>query len=87
MRLSRPRVLVRAALLLVGGVFMLVKALEARRAAADAGSGALLLQRVALVEALVGILALGASAMAVLALRGRKRTHSLRLRDLDPPRR
>ncbi len=64
---------------------MLVKALDAHRAAADAGAGAVLLERVALVEALVGILALAASAMALLALRRRKRTHSLRLRDLDPP--
>jgi hypothetical protein len=84
-RLSRSRVLLRAALLLVGGVFMLVKAWDARRAAGDAGSGAVRLYRIALVEALVGVLALAAAGMALLALRSRARTHSLHLRDLDRP--
>jgi hypothetical protein len=86
-RLSRSRVLLRAALLLIGGVFMLVKAWEARGAAAsDAGPGRLLLERVALVEALVGILAVAAAGMALLALRRQRRGPSLRLRDLEPPR-
>lgn len=85
MRLSRSRVLLRAALLVVGGVFMLAKAWEAHAAAADAGAGAVLLQRVALVEALVGVLALAAAGMALLALRPRRRARTLRLRDLAPP--
>jgi hypothetical protein len=83
-RLSRSRVLLRAALLVVGSVFMLAKAWEAHGTAADAGAGAALLRRVALVEALVGVLALAAAAMALLALRPPRRAHSLRLRDLDP---
>lgn len=86
MRLSRSRVLVRAALLLVGGVFMLVKAWEARAGAAQGGSGGLLLARIALVEALVGVFALAAAVLALRALRARPRRRSLHLRDLDPPR-
>ncbi len=87
MRLSRPRVLIRAALLLVGGAFMLVKALEARRAAGAVATpaDAALLSRIALVEALVGVLALAAAGMAILALRRRKRTRTLRLKDVERP--
>jgi len=88
-RLSRPRVLLRAALLLVGAAFMFWRAWEAR-AAARTGAGApqaLLLERVALIEGLVGVLALAAAAAALLALRRRPRTHTLRLRLEDPERR
>ena len=71
MRLSRPRVLLRAVLLAVGGAFMLWRAWEARAAGAAAEGGeAALLSRVALVEALVGALALVAAGVALLALRG-----------------
>lgn len=87
MRLSRPRVLIRAVLLLVGGGFMLVKALAARRAAGAVAlpADAALLERIALVEALVGVLALAAAGMALLALRRRKRTRTLQLKDVERP--
>ncbi len=85
MRLSRPRVLLRAVLLIVASAFMLWKAWGAHLAAREAagGSGAVLLSRIALVEALLGILGLIAAGVALLALRTRKRTHTLRLGDLD----
>jgi hypothetical protein len=87
MRLSRPRVLLRAALLVVGSGFMLVKAWDAWGAAADGGAQQLLLKRIAVVEALVGLLALAAAVVALLAaLRPRRRSHTLRLGDLQPPR-
>lgn len=61
---------------------MLWKALAATRAArALVGAEALLLQRMALVEALVGALALGAAAFAAAALRPRRRRRSLDLHD------
>jgi hypothetical protein len=66
---------------------MLWRALEAWREARGAGPGAadaLLLSRVALVEALVALLALGAAALALGALRPRRRGHTLRLGDLAP---
>jgi hypothetical protein len=80
-------VILRTALLLVGSAFLLWKAWEARAAArAGAGTaGAVLLWRVALVEALMGALGLTAAAVAVLALRKRTRTHTLRLSDLGSP--
>ncbi len=85
MRLSRPRVLLRAVLLLLGGGFMLWRAWEAHRAAgaADGMPSAVLLSRVALVEALLGALALVAAGVALNALRVRKRAHTLRLSDLE----
>ncbi len=84
-RLSRPRVLLRAALLVVAGAFMLWKAWGTHLAAgAAAGSAeALLYSRMALVEALLGVLGLAAAGVALLALRSRKRTHTLRLSDLQ----
>ncbi len=84
-RLSRPRVLLRAVLLIVAGAFMLWKAWGAHLAAREAtgGSGALLLSRIALVEALLGVLGLVAAGVALMALRTRKRTHTLRLGDLE----
>ncbi len=76
--------LVRAALLLVGGAFMLWKARAASQAAGgEVGGDALLLKRIALVEGLVGALALCAAAIALLALRDRPRRRTLRLRDAD----
>lgn len=82
-RLSRPRVLLRAALLLVGGAFMLVKAWQAWAGARVPGGDPVLLGRIALVEALVGVLALVAAGVALLSLRRRRRTHTLHLDDLD----
>jgi hypothetical protein len=84
-RLSRPRVVLRAFLLTVGGGFMLWKAWENAQGAGAAGD-ALLLRRVALVEALVGVLALGAAVIAFLSLRQRPRRRSLSLRHRAPPR-
>ncbi len=84
MRLSRPRVLLRAVLLVVGGCFLLWKAWGAHLAARAGGASpeALLLSRVALVEALMGVLGLVAAGLALLSLRQRKRTHTLQLGDL-----
>ncbi len=63
---------------------MLVKAWEARRGAGLAEpADAVLLQRIALVEALVGVLALAAAGMALLALRRRKRARTLHLDDVE----
>jgi hypothetical protein len=63
---------------------MMWKAVEAARAAREAHGGeALLLGRVALVEALVGVLALGAAVIALLALRPKKRRRTLQLDDAD----
>ncbi len=83
MRLSRPRVLLRAVLLVVAGGFMLWKAWEAHAAAAAGGAPAVLLSRLALVEGLLGVLGLVAAGVALTALRPRKRTHTLRLSDLE----
>lgn len=84
--MSRPRVLIRAALLLIGAVFMLVKAFQAHRAAGTVPpADALLLERIALVEALVGALALVAAGVALLALRRRRRAHTLHLKDVERP--
>jgi len=85
-RLSRPRLLLRAALLMVAGGFMLWKAWGAHvEAGAAAGTPpAALLSRLALVEALMGVLGLVAAGVALAALRTRRRTHTLRLSDLSP---
>jgi hypothetical protein len=83
-RLSRPRVLLRAALLALGGGFMLWRAWQARSAADGLPAAeSLLLRRVALVELLVGLLALAAAGMALLALRRRPHRQTLHLKDLD----
>lgn len=83
MRLSRNRVLLRAVLLVVGGAFMLWKAVDALLAAPHVGgSGGVLLRRVAAVEALIGVLALGAALIALLSLRTKRRKHTLVLRDV-----
>ena len=82
--LSRPRVLLRALLLVAGGAFLLWKAWGSHAAARAAGSGAeaLLLSRMALVEGLMGILGLVAAGVAFLALRPHRRRHTLHLGDL-----
>ena len=80
MRLSRPRVLLRAALLFTGGAYMLWRAWASWSGAAGLEpSDALLQRRFALVWALVGILALGTAAVAVLSLRRRPRRRTLHL--------
>jgi hypothetical protein len=83
-RLSRPRLLLRALLLVVAGGFVLWKAWGAQQAARSAAgtSDAVLLSRLALVEGLLGLLGLAAAGLALLALRRRARTHTLRLGDL-----
>jgi hypothetical protein len=87
-RLSPTRVLVRVALLTLGGVFMLARAWEAHRAARLVGdSGALLASRVAVVWALVGVLALVTAVGSALALRRRRRRATLHLGGDRPARR
>lgn len=72
-------------LLTVGGVFMLVKAVDAWRAAPDAAaSNGALLQWIGVVEALVGVLALAAATIAALSLRPKRRKHTLVLGDVRP---
>ena len=86
MRLSRPRVLLRAALLAVGGGFMLWRASGSwRSASALAGGEAVLATRLAVVFALVGLLALLAAGVALSSLRPRRRGRSLHLGETRPP--
>ncbi|MFL5262583.1 MAG: hypothetical protein ACJ79R_11205 [Anaeromyxobacteraceae bacterium] len=90
MRLSPTRVIVRIALLAVGGASMVWRAVETRSASRGIGGGdALLGSRLALVWALVGALALLTAAAAALSLRPRGRGKTLRLGDVpradDPP--
>ncbi|HYG69286.1 MAG TPA: hypothetical protein VD838_16560, partial [Anaeromyxobacteraceae bacterium] len=83
MRLSRSRVFLRAVLLVVGGAFMLWKAVDAfRSASGSAGDEGVLLEWIAAVEALVGVLALVAAGVALRSLRPRQRKHTLVLRDV-----
>jgi hypothetical protein len=86
-RLSPARLVLRSALLLVGGGFMLWRAWEARAAARLLpGPERLLGDRIALVEALVGVLAAGTGLLALLPLRRRRRRHGLHLpEDARPP--
>lgn len=85
MRMSLPRVVLRVVLLATGGAFMLWRAAQARRAAPGLdGAEALLLGRIALVETLVGILALLTAGALALSLRRRKREKPLVLRGDDP---
>jgi len=75
MRLSRPRLLLRATLLVAGGALMLWRA-----AATWPGlHGEALPAVLALVQGLMGVLALVAAGVAVRALRPRPRQHTLRL--------
>ncbi len=79
MRLSRPRVLLRAALLAVGAGFMWWRSALAWRASRELPGGAGLLQgRLALVFALMGLLALLTAGAALSALRPRRRQPTLR---------
>lgn len=84
MRISRGRLLLRVALLLVGGGFMEWRALETRRAALQqAGADRVLGERLALVMALVGLLALLTAAVVAWQSRRRERRHSLHLDGAD----
>jgi len=85
-RLSRPRVLLRAALLLVGAAFMLWKGWQSFAASrALDGPEAVLAGRIAVVFALIGLLALLTGAIALSSLRRRPRLHTLRLGGLPAP--
>lgn len=88
MRLSRSRVLLRLILLLVGAGFMAWKAWDTELSSHAAGlapGGALLLHRIALVELLLAVLALGTAAAAGLALRRRPARRRLGLITPEPP--
>jgi hypothetical protein len=87
-RLSRPRVLLRLVLLLIGAGFMAWKGWETELAARSprlAAGDALLLHRVALVELLLAVLAIGAAVSAGLALRRRPPRRRLGLVGEDSP--
>ena len=80
MRISRGRLLLRVALLLVGGGFMEWRAWETRRTSlALTGADRVLGERLAVVMALVGLLALLTAGVVAWQLRRRERRHSLRL--------
>jgi hypothetical protein len=82
-RISRRRVLVRIALLVIGGVFMLVRAVELGRAGRFQGlHTATLAERLALVWGLMGVLALLTAAGAAWSLRRRRHRHTLHLDDV-----
>lgn len=84
MRLSRPRVLLRAALLAIGAGFMWWRSALAWRASRQLpGDPGVMQGRLALVFALMGLLALLTAGIALTALRTRKRVPTLRLR--GPP--
>lgn len=88
MRLSRPRVILRAVLLLVLAAFMAWRARDTGRTAAQAGlepGDAVLLGRIALLEWVLAGLALITGGAALLTLRQRPRTHSLHLGAPPPP--
>ncbi len=85
-RLSRPRVLLRLVLLLVGAGFMSWKAWDTERTSVGAGLAPgeeLLLHRIAAIELLLALLALGTAVAAGLALR--RRASRRRLGLVDPP--
>ncbi|MCM2334479.1 MAG: hypothetical protein NDI82_11110 [Anaeromyxobacteraceae bacterium] len=87
MRLSKPRLLLRAALLLVLAAFMAWRALETGRTAAQPGlepGGAQMLSRIALVEWVLAGLALLTAGGVLFALRRRPRAHSLHLGEQAP---
>ena len=76
MRLSRPRIVARAALLAAGGVYLAWRALAERAAGSPLALG----------WALMSALALLAAAAAAMALRRRPARQTLRLGDLGSPR-
>jgi hypothetical protein len=87
-RLSRPRLLLRAALLALGGAYMVWHALDLRREARGLDPAeALLRDRFALLWALVALVAFATAAVALLSLRRRPPRQTLRLDRGDDPRR
>jgi len=87
-RLSRPRLLLRAALLLVAAGFMAWRATETSATAGQPGldpAGAVTLARIALVEWLLAGLALLTAGAALLTLRQKPRRHSLHLSEGTGP--
>ena len=85
MRISRGRLLLRVALLLVGGGFMAWRALETRRSALGmTGAERVLGERLALVMALVAVLALLTAGAVAWQTRRRERRPSLRLPETGP---
>jgi len=86
-RLSRPRLLLRAALLLVVGAFMAWRGFDTRATAGQPGvdpAAAVTLSRIALVEWFLAGLAVVTAAAALLSLRRRPRQHSLHLGPVEP---
>jgi len=86
-RLSRPRLLLRAALLLLVGAFMAWRGFDTRATAGQPGvdpAAAVTLSRIALVEWFLAVLAAVTAAAALLSLRQRPRQHSLHLRGGAP---
>ncbi len=85
MRISRGRLLLRVALLLVGGGFMAWRAVETRRSALGlTGAERVLGERLALVMALVALLALLTAGAVAWQTRRRERRPSLQLSGTDP---
>jgi len=79
-RLSRPRLLLRSALLALGGGYMVWHALDLRREAQGLDPAeSLLRQRFALLWALVALVAFATAAVALLSLRRRPTRQTLRL--------
>jgi hypothetical protein len=88
MRLSRPRVVLRAVLLVTGGAYMLWRGLSLRGGGEGLDpAGALHRQRLALVWILVAVVAFATAAAALLALRPRRTREPLRIGrgDADGP--
>lgn len=88
MRLSRPRLIFRAALLGFLSAYMAWRAWQTQRSATLPGldpESLRLLARVALVEWILAALALATGAAALLALRRRPRGHSLHLAGTGRP--
>lgn len=87
MRLSKPRLVLRAALLLVLAGFMAWRAVQTGRSAAEPGiepAGATMLSRIALVEWVLSGLAVLTAGAALLALRQRPRAHTLHMASTPP---
>jgi len=83
-RLSRSRLLLRTALLLVAGGYMAWRGFDTRATAALPGvdaEGARMLARIALVEWILAGLAVLTAGATLLSLRQRPRQHSFHLED------
>jgi len=81
-RLSRPRLILRASLLVLVGAFMTWRGFETRATAGQPGvdpSAAVTLSRIALVEWILAGLAIVTAGAALLSLRQKPRQHSLHL--------